>query len=166
MDNTDDRLQYSNNGYTYTLKLAPGRLSLRCGLRVAAVLAPVMGGLAKLKKADGAFAASMVYLFTNPALEDIVLSLVDTFAPYTEVNVDGAMPPQSFTLSGTGTRGPWIDVHFAGRQDALLDWLGHACKQNLASFLGGLLAKAREAEAALEALKKSSESPNPAEASG
>jgi hypothetical protein len=80
------------------------------------------------------------------------------------------MPPQSYNLGSNGTQGPWIDVHFAGRQDQLLDWLGRACAQNLSSFLSGLLAKAKEAESALEALgvgsKTNSESQTPAAKTG
>ncbi len=159
----DDRLMYSSGGYTYVMRLAPSRQALRCGFRVAAALAPVMSGISRLKNASGAFAAAMTYLFQNPQTEENVIYLVDAFAPYTEVIVDGSNPPVTFTL------GNKVDQHFAGKQDALLDWLGRACNQNLASFLGGLLAKAKDAEAALVDLgvaAKSSESPSPAEKSG
>lgn len=167
----DDRLTYSSNGHTYVMRKAPARLAMRCGLRVAGVLSPVMRGLMSLKNAEGAFAAAMAYLFENPELEDKVLSLVDAFAPYTEVIVDGSMPPQSYNLGSKGTRGEWIDVHFAGKQDQMIDWLGRACEQNLSSFLGGLLAKAKEAESALAGLgvtpkKTPSQSPDPAQTTG
>ncbi len=168
MENLDPegRVMYSSGGYSYVLKMAPGRLSLRCGLRLAATLAPVMQGITRAKSKEGLFTAAMIYLFTNPDLEDKVLSLVDAFAPYTEVFVDGALPPVSYNLGSNGTKGPWIDAHFAGKQDALIDWLTRACTQNLSSFLGGLLAKAKEAEAALEAAMKNSDSPNPAPTTG
>jgi hypothetical protein len=163
----EGRHTYSSGGYTYVMRMAPGRLSTRCGLRLAATLAPVMEGIMKAKSADGIFAAAVIYLFTNPDLEDKVVSLIDAFAPYTEVVVDGVMPPQSYNLGSAGTRGVWVDVHFAGKQDAMLTWLGKACQQNLESFLDGLLAKAKEAEGALAALlPKSSESPTPAPTSG
>jgi hypothetical protein len=164
----DGRAEYSSGGYTYLLKLAPARVSLRCGTRIAATLMPVAEGIAKAKTADGIFLAAVIYLFTNPDLEDKVVSLIDAFAPYTEVFVDGAVPPRSYNLGSVGQAGPWIDVHFAGKQDALLEWLSCACKQNLESFLDGLLAKAKSAENALvELLKqKSSTSPSPADTSG
>jgi hypothetical protein len=163
MDTTEP-ITYSSGGHTYILKLAPARLALRCGVRVAAALAPIVEGITKAKTKDGIFTAAMIYLFTNPDLEDKVLSLVDAFAPYTEVFVDGSMPPVSYNLGSQGTKGVWVDVHFAGKQDALLDWLGRVCQQNLESFLGGLLAKAKQAEAALDALSKtnsSSQTPAP-----
>lgn len=167
MDNSDPtRVEYSSGGYTYVLKLAPSRVSMRCGLRVAATLAPVMQGITRAKSKDGLFTAAMIYLFTNPDLEDKVISLVDAFAPCTEVFVDGTNPPQSYNLGSAGAKGPWVDVHFAGKQDEFIDWLGRACHQNLASFLGGLLAKAKAAESALEELMKNSESPTAAPKSG
>jgi hypothetical protein len=163
----DGRATYSSGGHTYVLKLAPSRVSMRCGLRVAAALSPVFEGIARAKTKDGIFVAAMIYLFTNPDLEAKVLSLVDAFAPYTEVFVDGAVPPRSYNLGSTGTQGPWIDVHFAGKQDAFLEWLGYACQQNLESFLGGLLAKAKQAEKALDDLMpKASSSPSPAQTTG
>jgi hypothetical protein len=167
----DDRLQYTLNGHTYVIRKAPARLSMRCGLRVAAVLAPVLGGMLRAKNVDGAFALAMQYLFTNPDLEDKVLSLVDAFAPYTEVFKDGSMPPVSYNLGSSGAQGQWIDVHFAGKQDEMIDWLGRVLDQNLRSFLGGLLAKAKDAEAALSALgaeasEKSSASQSPAAKTG
>jgi len=160
----DGRTEFTHEGVRYIMKLAPSRLSLRCGFRVAAALAPVMGVVAKQRTPEGIFAAAMSYLFQNPATEENVLYLVDAFAPYTEVIIDAANPPITFTLSTK------IDDHFAGHQDVLMDWLGRAIEQNLRSFLPGLLAQQARLGSALEELgvtaKKSSSSPNPAEKSG
>lgn len=148
------------DGHSYTVRKLPARRGTRMLTKLARMIGPSIGTLAeggKLSdlmgaKVDGKlFSRAVAALFLHVD-EDAVDAILMELADVTTVEKGGLLRPN-------------YDLHFMGRQGALMKWAAFALEAQYADFFG----EVRAAVASLDELAAkvgAAESPSPPASSG
>lgn len=145
--------------HNYTVRMLPARRATRMLAKLSGMLGPALGTLAeggKLSdladaKVDGKlFSRAAMALFAHVD-EDAVDAILMELADVTTVEPGGVLKPI-------------YDLHFMGRQGALMKWAGFALRVQYADFFA--VASAALADLDARTAEKAEASPSPLTSSG
>lgn len=132
--------------FTYVLRHAPASVALRAGATIANGLAPLVNGYRRGSGGDlSKVMLGVAETLADPALASNIENLCNALSPYTQV-IWRDDKGQEFSKTLGGDDGVF-EEHFAGRLDALMQWLQAAVEYDLGGFLDAVKAKLSELRA-------------------
>jgi len=145
-------------GYRYVLTHAKARETLQVCARLGNASAALFAGMGQ-GRGGARIANAVVYLLSSPDLGPTLDYIVQTFAPYTQV--------QSLESGTSVTLSACVDQHFAGRMGDFGKWIEAAVEFECGDFLGELVERFLGSLAEnLKVDSSGSQSPKLAETSG
>ena len=139
-------------GYRYVLTHAKARETLQVCARLGNAGAAIFQGLAQGRGGER-LANAVAYLLQSPDLGPTLDFVVNTFAPYTQV--------QDMASGNSVSLKDCIDVHFAGRMVDFAQWIETATDFECGDFLGDLAKRLTARLAAKPPASSDSASPAP-----